>query len=74
MGERATEPQVMPVYSNTSLIFSFEGALATENILEESPPSKTAPAGTSVMLLIKLLHLLSIALLSAPSCRFWLLI
>lgn len=39
----------MPAYFNASLVFSFEGASITENVLEGSLPSKSAQAGTNVV-------------------------
>lgn len=48
-GGSAVEPQVMPTYLNTSLVFSFEGAFVMGNILEESQQSEKVPAGTSVV-------------------------
>lgn len=73
-GGSVVEPRVMPTYSNASLVFSFEGASAMGNIMEESPPSETAPAGTSVTTVMWLSHPSSIALPLGFSYRLWLLI
>lgn len=45
------EPRVVPADSNASLIFSFEPAFATRNILEKSPPSELAQVRISVIAL-----------------------
>lgn len=43
------EPKAVPAYSNASLVFCFEAAFATENVLEESQPSDLIQTRTSVV-------------------------